>query len=498
MKKNLSDVFDEMKPEELEEFLEQNPPAEVSEQVLLSVKNKIHSKENPKQKKKSHFSFTKRLIAVAACFIFVVVAFLTVQSLTREKIQGVVELDSSFAAPMYYGDESSIDMADNLGMLLPAHHSTISLRAELVETLPDVYRFVDDWNQSEFCLLRMKNVELLKGGEMTDEFYYVIPMDYMTDFSVYDSFVLRDIAQFSYEYSLVYNQTKGKLEQLNLVVCGYTSYPSWYNNMGTYFLAFDSQENFDERLWEANEKWKAATQNAVGYYSSLAQVKEEIQEEIENDRHYRPHYIRTFDILKDEQAKVLNDIKADRNGIFIPHAQINTYTSSINFRKEVSFRATKYINGFASNESVYIWENDYRGTGGHTLTKAHFDEKDVEDLPDLALAYEKVCDLYNNGSITPPHIANFEEATLKADGIFGWYAKTQDGVVGIVRVSWCYKKDYDKEYDDAYFIIRQGSNDCKQIDRDELLTLLGEYESTYIFTGEYNEKGKIFDYWICL
>ena len=77
-------------------------------------------------------------------------------------------------------------------------------------------------------------------------------------------------------------------------------------------------------------------------------------------------------------------------------------------------------------------------------------------------------------------------------GIFGWYAKTEEGIIGIIRVTWCYRSNYyDLYYDDAYYIIEYGSNEYKPIDRDSLLKKFGKYESTFIYTGAYDALGKV-------
>ena len=70
-------------------------------------------------------------------------------------------------------------------------------------------------------------------------------------------------------------------------------------------------------------------------------------------------------------------------------------------------------------------------------------------------------------------------------------------MIGVVRVSWCYKdtaSDYYSDhcfFDDAYYIIEYGSDACTPIERDALLDRIGEYDTTFIFLGEYNDYGKV-------
>lgn len=44
-----------------------------------------------------------------------------------------------------------------------------------------------------------------------------------------------------------------------------------------------------------------------------------------------------------------------------------------------------------------------------------------------------------------------------------------------------------------YNIIEYGSDECKAIERDALIEMLGEYETTHIYDGEYDEQGKVYD-----
>ena len=166
------------------------------------------------------------------------------------------------------------------------------------------------------------------------------------------------------------------------------------------------------------------------------------------------------------------------------------------FSPEVQFTATRYIDGFASNERLFIRQDtEVQGDiGRHEFSKAHFSEEDLKVLPDLRAAITTVADAYDKGEIHPPHIEDYEKLRLASHGIFGWYAKTESGVIGIVRVTWRFYTEKHEDYcDDAYYIIEYGSDTCKDIDRDALLELLGDCEITYIYTGKYNEQGKYSD-----
>ena len=475
---------------------------------FVSMDNKLQKKANKSKTK----GIWLRFGAIAACFLLIVSAVIVVPML-REGEPGVivppdetnndvgvkptpdtegderpnipiVNIQVPSSAPQYYGNESSSGISS--GANEDANPAGISVTAKLIEMLPDTYTFFDDWNQYEYRLLRMKTVKLLRGTEMTEEFYYMVPVAFMTNFSVFDSFVIKNMAQFAYDYSVMYNRTQGKAEQFNLPFFGYRVYG--YHLMGENFTAYNADGNFDERLWNANEAWIEET-NRAPIIDTIAQAETIIQQEY--DGWTNDFYVHLLKDISGEAANVLDTIKSFENGIFVP-----TFSSSkLYLLPEVQFHAVRYINGFATNEKVSVWCKEWTGGDQDTyaFTKARFNEEDMSRLPDLSSAFESVKEALNRGSVKPPHFNNQEKLRNTTSGVFGWYAKTENGVIGIVRVTWCfYTEKYQDYYDDAYYIIEYGSDECKAIDRDALLELLGDYEATYIYTGEYNEYGKDF------
>ena len=197
------------------------------------VEKHIEQTERFRQQKQKSIAVLRRFGAIAACFVLILGAVIVVPML-REDDPGVitppdnrpaipiVNAQIPSPAPHYYGNQSSSGTSG--GGQVEVDPTGISVTAKLVEALPDVYTFFDDWNQGEFRLLRMQTIKLLRGQEMVEEFYYLIPVDFSTDFSIFDSFVINNMAQFSYEQTVMYNKTQGKAEQLNLVVFGYRVY----------------------------------------------------------------------------------------------------------------------------------------------------------------------------------------------------------------------------------------------------------------------------------
>ena len=488
------------------EFLDgvSNIEADVVER-FVSMDNKLQKKSNkPKSK-----GIWLRFGAIAACFLLIVSVIIAVPML-REDDPGVinppdetgndvganpapdtegdgrpnipiVNVQVPSSAPQYYGSEATGDG----GAAAEINTEGVSVIARLITVLPNTYTFYDDWTQDEFHLLKMETIKLLKGENITDTFYYIVPKRFMTDFTIFDKFVIVDMGQYGYEHSVLYNKTQSCAERLDIVLLGYLN--TYFDSMGENFMAFDSDGNFDGRLWGSNEYWASSTgwpNNIMGQPNkylngyTIAQAEQEFY----SDDGYRS--VSVLDSVSGEAKEVLEFIQSFENGLYIQRG--DGFKTSHYPSVQLSFR--RYMGGFATNESGMIYADSVN------WSKARFTKEDEEKLPDLPSAYATIKDSFESGKILPPHIQNHGEMENTVNGIFGWYAKTEGGVIGVVRVTWCYvSNEYDLCFDDAYYIIEYGSNECKAIDRDALLELLGEYEATNIYTGEYNEYGKYSD-----
>ena len=402
-------------------------------------------------------------------------------------------------APFYYGSENSIGSSSENGA-----HSVdgISVTARYIETLPDTYLFFDSWNQVEFGILRMETVKQLNGSNMVDEFYYMVPVEYMTDFSLYDCFVLGDMGQYSTNvFSVLYNVTDGCAETMDLILFGYRAMPDFSDHLSGYdMMAFDETGTIDLRLWQSTEAWQENSAGAMERYGAtytLAQA-----EETESSR--SRYYVYTQRNLSDAAIKELTDLASFKNGIFVPFRSSSGrflgHGTNYQHHDYSEFYYRHYINGFATNEWIRISTADV-SEDGSAVTKrstAQFTDEDAARLPDLASAAASVTAALEAGQITPPHIQDLSTKKLSewsGLGVFAWYAKTDDGVIGIIRINWKYKNADIWElpatyFDDAYYVIEYGSDTAIAIDRDALLERIGKYESTFIFDGDYNENGK--------
>lgn len=417
---------------------------------------------------------------VAACILLAVFSVILPTVKFFDMLQNGIDFDPKrqpTSSPTYYGS----DGAENSGSLSEVNTSGISVTARLKETLPDTYTFFDDWDQTEFRLLKMEVVTLLKGDRMTEEFYYIVPLEYMTDFSLYDRFVIVDMGQYGYEYSVLYNKTKCCAEQLNTVLFGCANI--YIEHMGGHFMAFDKNGNFDGRLWSSNERWRKATgwhiennrKEKEGYTIEQAEAEYSM-----DDPYHR--YAHLLVGVFGKAKETLEYIQSFENGLFVPDG--DGFKAQYDPAIQLGFR--RFINGFPTNESGTI----YATAVDHS--KARFTVEEEALLPNLASAIDAVAQDFGNGKIEPPHIENYKAMTNTVYGIFGWYAKTEEGMLGVIRVTWCYRSDdYKVYFDDKYYTVECGSEICSPIDRDSLLEKFGEYETTYIYDGEYDREGKV-------
>lgn len=360
----------------------------------------------------------------------------------------------------------------------------IYAKVKALRILPDKYRFFSDKN--EFYLVEMQTLSALPESQMPSYFYFLVPEAYYTDLTAYPTLILHDMWQFTYENSVLYNTVQKQAEMLP-----YTIFASYWgttvfqcNNV----MAFDENGIFDISLWDSTPKWIDNTSLCDWLYdpsySDIAVIgsgwtadrcEEAIRKWQDKDL-----YAKTLSsITSCEVLDAIEYAKNPENGLFVP----SHFFNNLLYHSDYFIVYRRYINGYPTDEYIRIYGNEVY------YSQAKFNEEDAEANIDLASAVSTVSKELETGNITPTHIPYIDLKKLKKHGVFAWYAKTEEGIVGVVKVSWLYE---DREiwkwfYDDKYFIIESDSKVCQSIDRDELLKLVKK--SDYIFNGEYEEDG---------
>ena len=415
----------------------------------------------------------------AAACLLVVLGVLSVQMWGYWATHYLPVESGTSSGPLYYGDGNS----DGGGISAMVTDVGVSVTAKPLELLPDSYTFYDDLQQTAFCLLRVETVTVLKGKRVPEELYLVIPERFKTDFMRYDLFGLVDLMQYTYEVAVIYNKTQNCAEQIHGVLFGFSPHTT-VSSPGGDMMAFREDGGFDASLWNATEAWRTTTKDAG---ESLEEGFDlETFEELERqaaDRLKRGISVTYLADVEGEAAEAVKYATDLRNGVY------SAYSNLLYLGPTVQMTARRYLNGFATNETVYVcggYSNGKRTEDHAEYSKAKFTEEDLGRLPNLRGAVEAVKKGFDEGLVVPPHIEGYQEMKLRGYGIFGWYAKTEEGVLGIVRVNF----RYGSHYDDTYYVMEYGADSCYLIERDELLELLGEYETDFIYDGAYNELGK--------
>lgn len=375
---------------------------------------------------------------------------------------------------MFFGEDANAEMrADG-----------VYAKVKALRILPDKYRFFSDKN--EFYLVEMQTLSALPESQMPERFYFLVPEAYYTDFTAYPTLILHDMWQFTYENSVLYNTVQKQAEMLS-----YTIFASYWGT--TVFLcdnviAFDENGIFDISLWDSTPKWIDNT-SMRDYlydpsYSDIAVIgsgwtADRCEEAILKGQDKSLYAKSLSSITSNEVLDAIEYVKNPENGLFVP----SHFFYNLLYHSDYSIVYRRYINGYPTDEYIRIYGNEVY------YSQAKFNEEDAETNIDLASAVSTVSKALETGTITPTHIPAIDSKKLKKHGVFAWYAKTEDGIVGVVKVSWLYE---DREiwkwfYDDKYFIIESDSKVCQSIDRDDLLKLV--VGSSYIFNGEYEEDG---------
>ena len=357
-----------------------------------------------------------------------------------------------------------------------------------IECLPDTYYEFSDWYKTEIRLVRMKVLKNLGKYKVLDEFYLMVPVDFMTDFTTYGSFVIKDLVQYGYEGFVLYNKTLGCAERFDLPLCACSPYNFISaENM----IAFDKNDNFDISLWYSTLAWEAESENYIEYMAdgkyalvsdgyTLAQTEEKLMERINDSQEYS--FMHTISDANEEERKALDYVLSAENGLFIAEHEYYAHYAPY----QITYRTQRYIEGYPTNETLSISRDKIE------FSSVKFTAEDIENMPDLAYAMKGINEEFQNGNIKAPHLTVNVSGKTGYFGIFGWYEKSENGVFGIVRITWKFLYDNKIGYvaDDKYYVVT--AEGYEDITRDELLNLVNN-DLNYIYTKSYGSSGKLFD-----
>lgn len=352
----------------------------------------------------------------------------------------------------------------------------MALTAKVIEVLPDTYQLVGQ-QQGDFRLVRMRFIRALNTDCEGQYFYCMITEDQATSLNVFSTVVLNRMKQYGHSNHILYNATQDCLTALDFPLIGGGNIFAFQYGLLDY-----SFPGTAEYIEEQNKYFKSRRRH-LSYPPTLEEfeiylcgkhvggVSETIYE--------------TPKVVNQKIADALEYVRPFENGIFIPSIDAPAWSYR---NDEILYR--RYVNGYPTNEAILITPSDMyiqeaTPNGEELIDLEHvvtygsrFSDEDLKELPDLTKALEKVTQDFDAGLITPGHIENWEDMEFISHSIFGWYDKTDEGVYGVIRVSWCYhgyreNNRSDVFRDDQYFLVELGSDTLRPIEHDELLEMGG-------------------------
>lgn len=348
----------------------------------------------------------------------------------------------------------------------------MALTARVAEILPDTYRTVGQ-QTGEFRLVRMKYVRALNTVYYGRDFYCMVSEDQVAELYIFSTVVLTRMKQYGHSNHVLYNVTQDCLSAIDFPLIGGGS-------------LFVFRHNLLDYSFPGTAEYFVASSNARYHFSEPITLQE--FERFIGGSSYGRISKQIHDLYQSDNQDILDALDYVRpfeNGIFVPLIDPPEWCYR---NDEVLYR--RYVNGYPTNEAILISPEGVKKYG------QPFAGDDLIDLPDLSSALEKVSQDFDAGLITPGHIQGWEEMEFTSHSIFGWYDKTDEGVCGIIRVSWHYLDRTEKNqptricYDDQYFLVEQGSDALRPIEHDELLEMGGG--AYHFMPGQYgyNEYGR--------
>ncbi|MBR2906842.1 MAG: hypothetical protein IKC26_02200 [Clostridia bacterium] len=512
MKKKLNEIFDEAKPQELDQFSNELDAPELPDEVLASVKGKVYAKTNLKKEKKTNKNVWLRFGTIAACLVLIVSAVFAMPRLWKDEPGVVTPPDDTNRSPVIFDATvspeklngsnlefivgSSASLGGAVSQAPPAFEfptGIFAVKARVVKNHPDLYYKLDvisDSKPTAYRLIQMETLEVIHGENVPQYFLYLIRNSYYVDMSVYDSLIIA-MGQLGAENYVLKNQTKSQMEAFDLpVFADYQDRP----DLGS-IIAF-SDGVFDEGLWQTRSwtalsyiNWLPRNYPVVTLEDSedtvIAAIKHKIDEDKEwlGDRYKVPSPW-TLNFSTEKAKAAIAYVKPFVNGVFSQYRDPYYPGTSVVFRR--------YINGCQTEETVTI---DLL-TEEVTYSEVRYTKEDMEQMENISIYLSEKAKEYEKQTPIPPH-TDPEGKDLKCLNLYAWYAKVDGKLYGVIKTVWRYwepqysehlQRDYYLGYyDDSYILYDMTESTVTDISRDDLLNIVG-IRNVYSFEyGKYGE-----------
>jgi len=305
----------------------------------------------------------------------------------------------------------------------------IVVEAKIVEILPDVYtRGNEILGSDRWHMLRMKTLDVVAGKNMPREFYLMLPADYSTNLSRFDSFLLT-LSQRGFDTYTLINTDQRRYESFSPVfspvsldpdnseINGYISTPNVQFGILAFRNGFLDMSLWDADVWDNRSRGErllaSETVFPVEKGASLAEAKLGILLSRWQNRKY----------IKNRSIRYCEELEKQPAGILAEYLDAHAFDQRF-YRPNghpLGERYRRLINGFQTNECYLLLQD---GTIEDSPVK--FTEEEIATLPDLEAVLR---------DMTAQMPENSTETTCLAEVRAG-YHKENDKVFGYVRLVW--------------------------------------------------------------
>lgn len=325
----------------------------------------------------------------------------------------------------------------------------MSVEAKVLEVLPDIYVDLGGYGTStRYRVLHMQILDTLGGENMPDEIYYLLPVQYNADLTVYSSLILT-LQQLEVENCVLVNETQQRAEAFSILFTG--AYDAEKGSVLPFLDGKLDTELWEKPGWNKDNNGKVydirylLSDKAAMYpgkpYRNLRETKKTIRQQFYEEyeagrksgnipnRGNLTGKVRSYDEIRSAEGKeLLAYVQPFENGVFMPKVDV------------VSWGFTRYINGFETNEIHYILREDQ---SAHS--KNRFTEEDLQQLPDVTAIIEEL-----NKRKNAHRIDQESGKELIYCGISGRYQKTTQGIYCILTRRWAIPLEEESSYPNGF------------------------------------------------
>lgn len=312
---------------------------------------------------------------------------------------------------------------------------SMAIEAKVLEVLPDLYAFPGmSTGLPKYHVLRLQVLDEITATGLPRQIYYLLPETLDPNLTGFDSLIL-NMEQKGVDHYQLINETTRQVEAFSFVFG--ESYCSAANGA---VMAF-TDGKLDMSLWD-KEGWidcRYAVQNTIagGEYPgsgdrSIRDTKKAIIQQAErykeNGQYWFHSKLVTADYFDMPGAKeVFEYVKAFENGTFRQYLSIDPLLPREYLGVDVRFE--RIINGFGTNEVLYLYRS-FDGLRTETNRgKVQFTEEDMHNLPNLASVIEQMEQYV-------PEAYQGDAFDKRFCGVSGKYYKMDDQIYGVVTIEW--------------------------------------------------------------